>query len=144
MTFELPPIVKLSERLLVDVEQAVRRFARFHKYTFGSNLRHAAFDLATHANKAWTDREHRDEWLRQLDVAVDDVKLLLRLGKTIRAFSSFGQFEHLARTAHGIGQQVGGWLRQGKRHKGQNAEPRVASQRAHSLSTRAASCEANV
>lgn len=39
MSFAIPPIVKLSERILVEIEQAVRRFARFHKYTFGSSLR---------------------------------------------------------------------------------------------------------
>jgi hypothetical protein len=143
MTLELPPIVKLSDRLLVDVEQAVRRFARFHKYTFGSKLRDAAFELTKAAHKAWTDREHRDDCIKQLVAGVDDVKLLLQLGKNIRAFSSFGQFEHLARTAREIGKQVGGWNRQSKRHSGQNAEPRVAPQRAHSLSTRAASYEAN-
>jgi hypothetical protein len=37
MTHQLPPIVKLSERLLREIEQAVRGFARYNKYTLGSD-----------------------------------------------------------------------------------------------------------
>ena len=40
--YELPPIVRLAERLVVMVEEAVRRFARYHRYTFGAELRRQA------------------------------------------------------------------------------------------------------
>lgn len=39
MTFALPPIAKLAERLQLDIEQAVRGFPRFHKYALGADLR---------------------------------------------------------------------------------------------------------
>jgi hypothetical protein len=39
MTNQSPPIVRLAERLLVDVEEASTRFVRRHKYTFGDKLR---------------------------------------------------------------------------------------------------------
>ena len=42
MSFSLPPIVKAAERLLLEIEQAVRRFPRYHKYTHGTRLREQA------------------------------------------------------------------------------------------------------
>lgn len=39
MSFSLPPIVKAAERLLLEIELAVRRFPRYHKYTHGTHLR---------------------------------------------------------------------------------------------------------
>ena len=56
MSFSIPPIVKLAERVLVEIEQAVRRFARFHKYQFGSKIRELAFDECACAGRAWRDR----------------------------------------------------------------------------------------
>lgn len=130
MSFELPPVVKLAERLLLEIEQAARRFARFHKYTFGSELRTRAFSVASLAHKSWVDREHKEQWLQKLVFAIDDLKICLQLGKQIKAFASFAQFEVLARIANDIGKQVGGWYRQHKHPKSQNAGPGVASQRA--------------
>ena len=38
----LPPIYRDCRRLLVHTEEAVRRFARYHKYTVGADLRRLA------------------------------------------------------------------------------------------------------
>ena len=137
MSFELPPVVKLAERLLVDIENAVLGFSRFHKYTFGTDLRRRAMDVATLAHRAWRDRRQQDKWLSELVWSLDDLNLTLQLGSRIRAFASFGQFEHLARVRSSLGKQVGGWSR--SRHlNGQNATPGSAPQRAKILSTGAA------
>lgn len=39
MPFELPPIVKQAERLMLEIEIAVRQFPRYHKYAVGAELR---------------------------------------------------------------------------------------------------------
>ncbi len=144
MSFVLPPIVKLAERVLVEIEQAVRRFARFHKYTFGSELRTQAMRVCRLAHRAWRDRARQAEWLTKLVWSIDDLKLSLQLGSRIQAFASFAQFEMLSRLIVDLGRQTGGWHKQ-HHPNGQNAYARDASsQRAKILSTQAASmCEAN-
>jgi hypothetical protein len=123
MTFSMPPIVKLAERVLVEIEQAVRRFARFHKYTFGSTLRDRAWEACECAHQAWRDREHQAAWLTKLVHAIDNLKIALQLGSRIKAFASFRQFEMLARLVSDLGKQAGGWNKQ-LHPKGQNAHAR--------------------
>src|SRR6185437_6638431 len=120
MSFSLPPIVKLAERLLVDIEQAVRRFARFHKYSFGADLRAQAMKVARLAHRAWRDRARQAEWVGQLVWAVDDLKLSMQLGSR----------------AADLGRQTGGWHRQ-LHPNVQNGPHRIAGQRDQILSSRA-------
>lgn len=52
MSYAIPPIVKLAESLVVQIEQVVRRFSRYHKYTVGAELRQAAMRVAEYAHRA--------------------------------------------------------------------------------------------
>lgn len=138
MSFSLPPIVKLAERLLVDIEQAVRGFARYHKYAIGADLRREAMKVVRLTHRAWRQRNAQLDWTRRLVKAVDNLKITLQIGSRIHAFRSFGQFEAIARVAADLGRQAGGWLRQqlGNHPKGQSAAAATAPQRAQILSTR--------
>ena len=60
MTYPMPPVVKLCERLMLDIEQAVRSFPRYHRYATGARLRNQAFDLTASAHRAW--RYRQGEW----------------------------------------------------------------------------------
>ena len=142
MTHPLPPIVRLSERLLVDIEQAVRTFPRYTKYTVGTDLRRLAMKVSTMAHRAWMERKQANQWRQQLVWAIDELKIALQLGKRIHAFRSFAQFEAIATLAHDLGRQAGGWLRQ-ESPDGQNPARANGQERAKTLSTRAASHEAN-
>ena len=140
MSFDLPPIVKLAKRLLLDIEQAVRGFSRYHKYNLGKDLREQAMHLVRVCHRAWRDRPRQLHWTEQLVWAIDEIKLSLQLGSELRAFQSFGQFEALIREAEELGRQAGGWKRQQLQHpNGQNAASSAKPQRAQILSTRAAS-----
>jgi len=142
MGYQLPEIVKAAERILVEVEKAVRAFPRYHKYAHGARLRDQAMAVAQAAHRAWRDRAHQVVAIERLSDAIDDMKISLQLGKQIEAFASFAQFEMLARLVSELGRQCGGWRRQ-KRRRGQNAiEPSASSQRAQVLSSRDASSEA--
>lgn len=124
MSFSLPPILKLAERLLVDIEQAVMRFSRAHKYVFGTDLRAAAMKVVKRAQRAWRNREDQARCITRLVRAVDDLKIHLQLGMRIKAFRSFAQFEALARLAADLGRQAGGWQRQHPQHpKSPNRTP---------------------
>jgi hypothetical protein len=139
MNNAVPAMLKAAERVLVDIEQAVARFPRAHRYTCGADLRNQAMHVARLAHRYWRDHEHRGEWIRKLTWALDDLKLTLQLGSRIKAFASFAQFESLSRTVADLGRQVGGLF---KHHhpKGQNAGARSAPpQCAKTLSTQAAS-----
>jgi hypothetical protein len=143
MTFVIPPIVKTAERLLFEVEQAVSRFTRFHKYSTGSTLREQAMAVTQLTHRAWRDRKRQAQWMDDLVMALDDLRITMQLGSRLKAFRSFGQFEQLARTASELGRQLGGWRKQ-QSSTGQNGRRSVAGQRAQTLSTRNAStCEAN-
>jgi hypothetical protein len=142
MTFALPPIAKAAERLLVEIEQAVRAFPRYHKYALGQDLRAQAMTVSRLSNRAWRDRARQLHWTDQLVWAIDEVKLSLQLGQSIRAFRSFNQFEQLIRLAEDLGKQAGGWKRQQQHPKGQSPARYPASERAQILSTRAASASA--
>jgi len=143
MAFHLPPAVRLAETLAAKIEQAVAKFQRAHRYSFGADLRAGAWAVLTTADRAARKPAERAQILARLVDEVDDLKQRLRLGQTLRLFNSFGQFEDLMRDAIKLGQQVGGWHKQ-NHPKGQDGRSAAAGQRATTLSTRAAStCEAN-
>lgn len=142
MRAELPPIAKLSQQILVSIEQAVIRFARSHKYGVGADLRREAMRVARCVHRAWRERSRQLQRVHELAEAIDDLKITLQLAQGVDAFRSFGEFEALARLVSDIGRQCGGWLKQ-LHSKGQNgqASPGFA-QRAPILSSRSASSEA--
>lgn len=132
-----PPIARLSHRILGDVETAVRRFPRFHKYSVGADLRAHAMQVARCIHKAWRDAEQRLPRVMEVCSAVDDLKISMQLAKQVRAFGSFAEFEALALLVNEIGQQSGGWLKK-LQSKGRNEQVREPAQCAQILSTRAA------
>jgi hypothetical protein len=138
MSFSLPPVVKVAEQLRREIELAVRRFARYHKYTTGTDLRVAAKKVVALTHRAWRDRARQREWLAELVWAVDEIKLELQLGREVKAFASGRQFVMLVRIAADLGKQVGGWNKQ-QHPKGQNRASVAAPERAQILSARAAS-----
>ena len=105
------PIWRDAQRLLVLTEEAVRRFPRYHKYTLGGDLRRQAMQVCRLVNRAWRDPQGRSRHVAHLVMAVDEFKLLLQLGKEVRAFAGFGQFQQLTELAVGLGKQSGGWRR---------------------------------
>ena len=142
MSFSLPPIAQLAERLLLDIEQAVSNFSRRHRYTAGAELRTDAMAVTILTHRAWRDRDNQAELLHELRWAIDTLKIRLQLCSRLRAFASFGQFDGLARQARELGKQAGGWYRRktNKHPGGQNVQGgNACAQRAKKLSTRSAS-----
>jgi hypothetical protein len=107
----IPPIAKLSERLHLEIEQAVRRFPRYHRYQVGADLRRQVAEVRRLVDRAWRDRSRQLAWTEQLRWAIDELRLSLQLGSQLRAFSSFAVFESLILLTEDLGRQVGGWLK---------------------------------
>ena len=141
MSFQLPPIAKTAERLLLEIEQAVAGFPRRYRYTVGAELRQQAMGVTVLVHRAWRDQRNRLALIERVKWEVDTLKIRMQLCCRLRAFASFAQFEALARVARELGKQAGGWHRQqsGTHPTGQNAQGRQAhAQRAEKLSTRSA------
>lgn len=143
MNAELPPIARAANRVLLDVEKAVVRFPRRHKYQVGADLRTEAMAIARCAYRAWRERSRQLQRVHELAEAIDNLKLTMRIAKQLRAFGSFGEFEALAREVIDLGRQCGGWLKS-LHAKGQNEPERAPGQRALILSSRGASMEATL
>ena len=71
---------------MLDVEQIVRYFPRYHKYTVGTRLRDHAMDVNCLCHRAWFDKRNHAAWLDRLVFKVDDFKLCLQLALAKRRF----------------------------------------------------------
>ena len=110
-----------ATRLLLAIEQAVRLFPRYHKYTLGTELRQQAMRVCRLIMRAADQRADQGPWLQQLVTAVDDLKLSVQLAKELEVFQSFKEFQAIAELAVAVGKQSGGWR---KRLAGANGQLR--------------------
>ena len=108
------PIYKASYDLCLYLEQVVAKFARQHRYALGAELREGArrvLRLVVRANA----RREKAPVLLELREAVEELKVLCRLGHDVKAFGSFNAFEHAITQVVAIAKQNEGWLRQQER-----------------------------
>jgi len=87
------PIYKASYDLCLYLEQVVRGFSRYHKYTLGADLRDGArrvLKLLVRANA----RRDKVPILLEVREEVEQLKVVLRLSQDVKAFANFGAFEH--------------------------------------------------
>ncbi|MCI5220349.1 MAG: four helix bundle protein [Candidatus Electrothrix sp. LOE2] len=104
------PIWRDANRLLLEIEQAVRQFPRYHKYAAGADLRQQAMLICRLLVRALSAAEgQRAEQVGQLRHAVDDLKVLIQLAKEVKAFQNFRQFEEISKLAVAVGRQGGAW-----------------------------------
>ena len=135
------PCLVLSRRLMKEVQVASDRFARMHKYTYGSDVRALTMKVWSLCTRAWQSKAHKGSLLSEALATLDELKLSLQLGADINAFS-VNKYAELWRLAEDLGKQLGGWSKQhpiGQNPVTQRTEP---PGRASILSTPAASNEA--
>jgi hypothetical protein len=90
------PIWKDAVSLAVLLEEAVQRFPRYHKYALGADLRRQAYAVCRGVVAANGERDGRAQAVKRLAVAVEQLKLLVQMGKGVKAFASFKEFEREA------------------------------------------------
>lgn len=114
--YEHLPIYKKALDLAVFVENAVKGFSRYHKYTIGADLRNLSRNVVRLIIVA-NSRERKLEALTDLRDTVEELKVVITLAKEIKAFKSFATFQTAAEVAVNLGKQSEGWLRsaQGKK-----------------------------
>ncbi len=106
------PVWRDANLLLVEVEQAVRGFSRYHKYSVGTALRTTALRLCQAIHRAYSRQQSQCKMVQHVAELSDDLKLHIQLARELQAFKSFAQFQRVAELAVSIGRQAGGWLKQ--------------------------------
>lgn len=108
---KVSPILRDANRLLLETEQTVRHFPRYHKYTLGSELRTQVFKINQLIARAWQYKNQAEYYLKRVIRAIDDLKIQLQLAKELQVFRNFAEFQRLAELTISLGKQSGGWLR---------------------------------
>ncbi len=98
--------------MLVWAEPVVRSFARYRKYTIGLQLRFQALAICRLVSRAQAlGSGERVKVVRDLHLAAEQLKLLLQLGRKVKAFKSWMEFEQRVDLAPQIARQSAGWRR---------------------------------
>ena len=116
---EHQPIYKKAYDHSLYVEQAVRKFPRYHTYTLGTDLRDGArrvLRLIVRANA----RRDKAPTLLEIREELEQLKAVLRLGQDVQAFSSFKSFEHAITLVVDAARQNEGWLKHQLESRGQS------------------------
>jgi hypothetical protein len=103
------PIYKARYDLCLYLEQVVPSFSRYHKYALGTELREGArrvLRLVVRANA----RRERVPVLLEVREELEQLEVVLRLGQDLKAFPSFGAFEHAITLVVDVARQNEGWL----------------------------------
>ena len=108
MRYDHLPVYKLALDLCVDVETIVRGFEKYHKYTIGSDLRIWSKRILFGIHKANRSYDKR-AMLEKLVDYCEEFKMLVQLGKALKAFKSFRQFESLSKKSVEVARQSQAW-----------------------------------
>lgn len=108
--YEHLPIFADAYRLAVYVEQQVQGFSNRHRPALGADLRRQTQTVLRLIICANNETDRRATLLR-LRVAVEELLVLARLAKDVRAFANLKTYETCANLAYSIGKQTEGWLR---------------------------------
>jgi len=99
---KVSPILRDANQLLLETEQIVRHFPRYHKYTLGSELRAKVFKINQLLARAWQYKEQTQYYLQRVIRAIDDLKIQLQLAKELQIFTRASSAPHelMALCAH--------------------------------------------
>lgn len=108
--YEHLPIYKQALDVAVHFERVVAGFSRYHKYTLGTELRNKSREIVALVVKANSAREKPPHLVR-LRESLDELLILMRLAKEVRAFRSFESFQYAVEQVISVCRQNEGWLR---------------------------------
>jgi len=123
--YEHLPIYKKALDVAVHFEKVVAGFSRYHKYTLGSELRNQSRAVVSAIVKANSEGDKLPALLALRD-RLEELTLLVRLTKEVRAFKSFKSYQYAVEEVVSVSRQNEGWIRSlsgklsGKVQGGQN------------------------
>jgi len=108
--YENLPIYKKALDLAVYIETVVVGFSRYHKYTVGTDLRNLSRRIVVLVARA-NFKSARKATLEEALESIEELKILIRICKEIKAFRSLKSYEFAARLAIDVARQCEGWYR---------------------------------
>ena len=118
--YEHLPIYKKAIELAVYLQQAVRNFSRYNKYSIGAELREHSRKIILLIIRANSCRD-KGAILKDLVETCEMLKTSLVFAKEVKAFASFKSFQHASSLAVVLCKQSEGWLKSSRRS--QNHQP---------------------
>lgn len=108
--YEHLPIYKKAMDLAIYIENVVRGFSRYHKYTLGTDLRNLSRQIIRLVIKANSEKD-RTATLLSLRESIEDLKICMRICKEVKAFKNFNVFAHGIEEVISLGKQNEGWIK---------------------------------
>lgn len=108
--YEHLPIYRAAFDLLIYFENVVSRFSRYHKYTHGSALRDLSREALMLIVRANNTRD-KQPVLEELRIKLEELKVVIRICKEVKAFANFNSFETSINQVIMIAKQNEGWVR---------------------------------
>ena len=108
--YEHLPIYKKAYDMTIYIENIVRGFSRYHKYTLGTDLRNLSREIVRLIIRANSERE-RLSTLHCLRDTNEELKVVLRICKEVKAFKNFQSFTHSIEAAISLSRQSEGWIK---------------------------------
>ena len=91
--YEHLPIYKKAMDTVIYIENIVRGFSRYHKYTLGTDLRNLSREVLRLIIRANSERE-KQITLCMLRDKIEELKVTIRICKEVKAFKSFNSFKY--------------------------------------------------
>lgn len=114
--YEHLPLYKKAMDTAVNIENVVKGFSRYHKYTLGTDLRNQSREsvhLIIRANSQ-TDKSGALQLLRD---SIEDLKVTIHLCKEVKAFKNFKTFQTLVEAVTDMSRQCEGWIKSVSKQK---------------------------
>lgn len=108
--YEHLPIYKAALDLCVYFEKIVRYFNRCHKYIIGSDLRKLGIKSVVLVIKA-NNIHDKLPLLLELKGTLEEIKILIKICKEIKAFNNFKSFEVSINLLDNVIKQCTGWIK---------------------------------
>ena len=108
--YEHLPIYRESFKFLIYCESIVKNFSKYHKYSHGADLRDTArqaVKLVIRANNS----QLKTPVLEELRITLEEIKLIIRICKEVKAFNNFKSFETAINQVTNMCRQAEGWLK---------------------------------
>jgi len=110
--YEHLTIFKTAMDLTVYIEEIVRNFSRYHKYTIGTRLREKSWDIVELIIRVNNMQgPGRVGLLIELRDTIEHMNATLMVAKEIKAFVSYRSYIHAAKAVNELGRQGEGWLK---------------------------------
>ena len=108
--YEHLPIYKSALDLCIYFEKIVRNFDRHHKYVIGADLRRLSIKSVILIIKA-NDVRDKTPLLLQLKDVLEEIKILIKICKEVKAFNSFKGFAFSVKLVDSVIRQCAGWIK---------------------------------